>query len=293
MIAIDWGTSNFRAFRIDETGSITDRRSSASGILRVSEGGFADALLAQVGDWLENGERRILVSGMAGSRQGWKETAYLPCPVGIEDLAEAVVEVPLPGAAVFLVPGVTGLDPNGVPEVMRGEETEVIGVLDSVGDTGLICLPGTHSKWIHVNNRRITSFLTSMTGDVFDALRSGTILSRMMPIETTSDNRVFQLGIARSEDAGGLLHHLFGVRTLTLMDQLQDEASPSYLSGLLIGHEIRSMLPPRGHVSLVGNAALCSLYAQAISTRGGSSTIEDEDAAARGLTAIARRLRWI
>ncbi|GAC1659835.1 MAG: 2-dehydro-3-deoxygalactonokinase [Acidobacteriaceae bacterium] len=293
MIGVDWGTSNFRAFRIDDTGRITDRRSSAGGVFRVEQRGFADALMVQVGDWLQGGERRILISGMAGSRQGWKETRYLPCPVGVVDLADAAVEVPLPNAEVLLVPGVSGFDGNGVPEVMRGEETEVMGLLDSAEDPRLICLPGTHSKWIHVSSRRITSFITCMTGDVFAVLRSGTILSTMMTNDAPLDSHAFLLGVTRSADPAGILHHLFGVRTLALMEQLKEEASPSYLSGLLIGHEVRGVMPPGALVRLAGNAQLCSLYAQAISACGGSFTIEDEDAAARGLTAIARRLHWI
>jgi 2-dehydro-3-deoxygalactonokinase len=132
-----------------------------------------------------------------------------------------------------------------------------------------------------------------MTGEVFAVLRKCTILSRIMTSDTTVDNQAFLRGVTRSADNGGLLHHLFSVRTLALMDQLKEEESASYLSGLLIGHEVRAAMPPETHVHLVGTAQLCSLYAQAIEACGGSSTIEDQDAAARGLAAIARRLSWI
>jgi 2-dehydro-3-deoxygalactonokinase len=292
LIAIDWGTSNFRAFRLDEAGEIIERRMFPSGVLRVEEGRFAETLIAQVGDWLTAGESRILLCGMVGSREGWVEAKYLRCPVGIANLADSVVRLPFARAEVLLVPGVIGEDPYGVPEVMRGEETEAMGMLDSCGGAGLVCLPGTHSKWIHLLDQKIVSFITCMTGEVFAVLRKCTILARMMTPGVDVDRESFLRGVTRSQDDGGLLHHLFSVRTLALMDQLTEEASTSYLSGLLIGHEVRAAMPPGTHVHLVGAAQLCSLYGQAIDACGGSFTLEDQDAAARGLAAIARRLSW-
>jgi 2-dehydro-3-deoxygalactonokinase len=119
LIAVDWGTSNFRAFRLSAEGAVVARRSSAQGILHVREGNFAEALRAEVGAWLAEGEQHILLCGMVGSRQGWVEAEYVPCPVGISDLADAVVQVPFSGASVRLVPGVIGPDAAGVPELMR------------------------------------------------------------------------------------------------------------------------------------------------------------------------------
>jgi 2-dehydro-3-deoxygalactonokinase len=292
LIAIDWGTSNFRAFRLNDLGEIVERRLFPSGVLRVEEGRFAETLFAQVGDWITAGESRILLCGMVGSRQGWAEAKYLSCPVGIDDLASAVIRLPFDGAEVLLIPGVVGEDPDGVPEVMRGEETEAMGMLDSCRGEGIVCLPGTHSKWIHLKDRAIVSFVTCMTGEVFAALRKCTILARIMTSDQTVDRTAFLRGVARSADDGGLLHHLFSVRTLALMDQLKEEASASYLSGLLIGHEVRAAMKPGTHIHLVGAAQLCLLYSEAIAACGGSSTLEDQDAAARGLAAIARRLSW-
>jgi 2-dehydro-3-deoxygalactonokinase len=293
LIAIDWGTSNFRAFRFGRAGKIIERRSFPGGVLRVQEGRFAETLRTQVGDWLTAGESHILLCGMVGSRQGWVEAKYLSCPVGIADFAASVTRVPFDGAEVLLIPGVIGADSYGVPEVMRGEETEAMGILDACEDTCLVCLPGTHSKWINLRDRTIESFITCMTGEVFAALRKCTILARIMTPDITVDNVAFIRGVGRSADTGGLLHHLFSVRTLALMNELEEEASASYLSGLLIGHEVRAAMPSGSHVHLVGAAQLCTLYTQAISACGGSSTLEDEDAAARGLAAIARRLSWI
>ena len=292
MIAVDWGSSNFRAFRMSDDGVILERRTSAAGVLSIQGGRFEETLFEQLGDWLEAGESRILLSGMVGSRQGLVETAYLQCPVGLADLAKAVVKVNLDGMEALLIPGVATTDSYGVPEVMRGEETQAMGMLDACGGAGIICVPGTHSKWINIADNAIASFITCMTGDVFSALRNGTILSRTMTVGNHMNNAAFLRGVARSADAGGLLHHLFSVRTLALMDDLAPSDSSSYLSGLLIGHEVRSVMPADAHVHLVGNAVLSSLYGQAIKACHGSFTIEDSDAAARGLAAIAQRLPW-
>jgi 2-dehydro-3-deoxygalactonokinase len=185
-----------------------------------------------------------------------------------------------------------GTDDNGIPEVMRGEETETMGMLDACGGTGLVCLPGTHSKWIHLSNHTIVKVITCMTGEVYAALRNDTILGRTMKGDVAVDIDAFLRGVACAADSGGLLHHLFSVRTLVLTDQLKEEASASYLSGILIGHEVRAMMPPSAQIHVGGAALLRSLYAQAIEACGGSFTLGDEDEAARGLAAIGRRLTW-
>ena len=157
MIGVDWGTSNFRAFRIAADGSIggsiVDRRSSPRGILAVESGGFEPALRNEIGDWLAAGEDRVLLCGMVGSRQGWLEAKYLRCPAGLDDLAAAVVAVPFDGAEVRLVPGVMARDAQGVPEVMRGEETQIAGLLTALPGDALVCLPGTHSKWARLHDK--------------------------------------------------------------------------------------------------------------------------------------------
>jgi 2-dehydro-3-deoxygalactonokinase len=293
LIGIDWGSTNFRAFRFNDAGEVFDRRFSPEGVISVHTRLFGDVLREKVSDWLEAGETRILLCGMIGSRQGWVEAKYVSCPVGIADLATAVIEVPFSGAEVLLIPGVSGIDSCGVPEVMRGEETEVMGMLQACKGTGLACLPGTHSKWIRFTDETIVSFSTCMTGELYAALRQNTSLARIMTFNEARENEAFLRGVARSIDAGGLLHHLFSVRTLTLMDQLKEDAAASYLSGLLIGHEVRAAMPAGAHIHLVGDSQLCSLYAQAIQTCGGSFTLESAHAAARGLAAIGRRMLWI
>lgn len=295
MIGIDWGTSNFRAYWLAEDGTILERRAAPGGILRVSGGRFAEVLDAEIGGWVRRGQDRILLSGMIGSRQGWQEAPYVPCPAGIAELAGAVTEVPFEGAAIRLVPGVSSADPDGVPDVIRGEETKIVGLGIAPGEGGLACLPGTHTKWVRVREQKIADFATEMTGELFGVLREHSILGRMMQ-PGPLDRAAFDLGLARSGESGGLLHHLFGVRALGLFGRLAEASAASYLSGLLIGHEVRAAMPvatPKAEiVHLVGEPALTRQYARAIVYCGGTPRLEDEDAAARGLAAIGAAIDW-
>ena len=286
MIAVDWGTSSFRAFWMDGC-TIRDRVEDTRGILAV-EGRFAKTLRDAVAPWLTAGETRILVSGMAGSRQGWVEAPYVPCPAGAAELAGALTPVPFEGASVLLLPGVSAQDAQGVPEVMRGEEVQVVGELHRI--EGTVCLPGSHSKWAQVSEGRIAGFATHLTGEAFAALRGHTILGRLMA-DRPHDPAAFAKGVARSGEAGGLLHHLFGVRALGLMGRLPDAGAASYLSGLLIGHEVRAAAPG-GAVHLIGAAALCARYAEAIALCGGGATVAVPDAAARGLATVGALASW-
>lgn len=291
MIGVDWGTSAFRAFRLAPDGRLTDTLVTGTGIMQVTPGGFADALFELIGPWLADGEDRVVMSGMVGSRQGWQEARYLPCPANLAAVAHALVTVPFAHAQVRLIPGLSDHDDAGVPEVMRGEETQLFGVMPGLASTSLVCLPGSHSKWAHIENGRIVSFRTYMTGEVYAALRSDTILGRMMT-DAPIDEIAFARGVRRSGNVGHLLHQLFGVRTLGLFGRLSDDAAASNLSGLLIGHEVRAAMPASATVHLIGAGPLCRLYALAIEVCGGLAVIGDEQAAARGLAIIGQKAKW-
>jgi 2-dehydro-3-deoxygalactonokinase len=292
MIGVDWGTSSFRAFRLHADGRVLDRRAAPRGILTVADGRFAEEFLRQTGDWIADGETRVLLSGMIGSRQGWREAPYLACPAGPAAIAGALVEIPFDGAKLLLVPGLSDTDAAGTPEVMRGEETQLVGALDEIGGDGIACLPGSHSKWARIAEGRIAGFSTWLSGEMFAALRGHTILGRMMR-DGPTEPAAFDRGVARANNPGHLLHHLFGVRTLGLFGRLSEDEGASYLSGLLIGHEVRAALPAGGAaVHLIGSAPLCALYARAVAVCGGVAVIHDEDAAARGLARIGRHAPW-
>jgi 2-dehydro-3-deoxygalactonokinase len=295
MIGVDWGTTSFRAFRLVADGTIRDRRVGPRGILTLQDGRFADTLREEIGPWLAAGERHVLLCGMVGSRQGWIETPYLPCPAGPAEIAAALIQVPFDWAEVKLVPGLSCTDAAGIPEVMRGEEAQVAGVLDRIGNAGLACLPGSHSKWARIEAGRVAGFATHLTGEAFAALRGHTILGRTMRDGPAIDAAAFAAGVARSGQSGGLLHHLFSVRALALAGRLSDAAGASFLSGVLIGHEVRAALaevPGEVVVQLIGAPELTALYARAIEAAGGMAERLNGEAAARGLALIGAAARW-
>lgn len=293
MIGIDWGTTSFRAYRLAGDGRIRDQRNSRRGILNVPDGKFGDTLREEIGPWLAAGEEHVLLSGMIGSRQGWKESPYLSSPAGAADIAGALVDIPFDWAKVKLVPGLSGTDESGVAEVMRGEETQVFGAVPELGASAVCCLPGTHSKWVQVSAGQIVSFSTHMTGEAYGALRGSTILGRMMR-DGPADGAPFDAGLRRSADPGGLLHHLFGVRALGLAGKLAETDAPAYLSGIVIGHEVRAALAGSAGtvVHVIGSVELTALYARAIAACGGFPERHDGEAAARGLALIGANAAW-
>lgn len=291
MLAIDWGTTSFRAYRLDPTGTIVDTRAAPAGILSVEGGRFADVLERQVGAWMDAGDTQVVMSGMIGSRQGWLEVPYAACPAGAEEIAAGMRKVGWSRGAAWIAPGVTCRDPAGIPDVMRGEETQILGVLDQLGaGRHTICLPGTHSKWVEVEGGRILRFSTHMTGEAFAVFKGHSILGRMMR-EGQNDRGAFADGVKRSGGAGGLLHHLFGVRSLGLFGELADSASASYLSGLLIGHEIRAAAGDARTVHLLCTPQLAEAYRQALDALGLESSTLDPTAVTRGLLSLAAHLK--
>jgi 2-dehydro-3-deoxygalactonokinase len=323
MIGIDWGTTAFRAYRLDARGAVLDSIDRAAGILSVAPGGFPDALRAAIGPWLDAGETRLLLCGMVGSRQGWVEAPYLPCPAGPSEIAAAVVKLDFAGADCFLVPGLTARDAGGVPDVMRGEETKLVGLLgelardrpapsgagrESPAPTGpaptspalasnppaLVCLPGTHSKWARLAGGRIACFATQMTGETRAVLLQHSILGRLAE-PGPEDDAAFLRGVRRAGEAGGLLHHLFGTRALGLMGELPAAGTASYLSGLLIGHELQAVMAegvPAGPIHLAGSETLARAYALAFTAQGLTFVRHADDIVARGLAHIAETIAW-
>ncbi len=291
MIGVEWTETSLRAFRLAADGAIRDRKSSARGMQRVQDGRFADTLREEIGPWLAVGEDRVVLAGPIGGRGGWIAAPYLACPAGAAELADALVSVPFGWARVKLVPGLATTDEGGVPEVMRGEETQFVGGLAAVGERGILCLPGPRSRWARVERGRIAGFATWMTGEAHAALRVSASLGRMVR-DAPTDLQAFDQGLARSADPGGLLHHLFGVRALGLAGRLSEGAAPAYLSGLLIGHEVREAAPRGAVVHLIGPADLTTLYARAIAACRGRPIVQNGEAAARGLFLVGEQARW-
>jgi 2-dehydro-3-deoxygalactonokinase len=290
MIAIDWGTTSFRAYRLDASGVAIESRSAPDGILAVEAGGFPAVLERHTGDWIATGESRIVMSGMVGSRQGWLEVPYADCPAGLDSIAAGMRKVSWSGGEAWIAPGVCCRDDAGIPDVIRGEETQILGVLEDLSaGRHTICLPGTHSKWVEVDAGRIVKFATHMTGEAFAVFKAHSILGRMMK-EGPDDADAFNDGVRRSGMAGGLLHHLFGVRARGLFGELADAAAASYLSGLLIGHEIRAASSGMDTVHLLCTPQLAQIYRQALDVLGRQSVTLDPVAVTLGLFRLASHL---
>jgi len=272
LIALDWGTSNLRASLLDRQGTALETRSAAAGVMAVPERRFADALLSLCGDWLRAHPRCACVaSGMIGSRQGWVEVPYVPCPASLVDAAAQLVRVAFgDGHAVHIVPGLRCVGADGQTDVMRGEETQLWGAGLLAGSCCV--LPGTHSKWAWLGEgERVLGFQTHMTGEVYAVLTQHSILGRLMAFGEAFAAAAFddgvRLGLAQHAH---LLHALFAARTSGLMGQRAPSELPDFLSGLLIGAEIASARD--GHavaaVTLLGDDALCDRYARALGLAG-------------------------
>ena len=346
-ILVDWGTTSFRAYLVDTaSGALLESRSSKAGIMQVKPD--AAVLEHQLSGWLPAGGStaaaaaaapRVVVCGMAGSRQGLLEVPYVEAPASAAVLARGCGELTLAnGIRVSIIPGV--MMPSGAAhepaDVMRGEETQLVGLnggdddadalpnaaaspvttSSSSSSTSIVVMPGTHSKWALLKDGALTRFWTMMTGEAYALFREHSILGKLMGEEGTgagtavegqghgAPSEAFRRGVTTARDStAGLLHLLFSTRTVGLFHELQNAELPDYLSGILIGCEVRDALklpgvgdptstsngggPPT--VTLLGGAALCGKYALALETFGFATRVAGDTALA-GLIAVAKAL---
>ena len=288
LLACDWGTTNLRAWALDTAGGIVAHQEFDLGVSRLQPGEaaarFRDAVRPAFG---AEGLPAILC-GMVGSNLGWTVAPYADCPVGMADLAACLTAVD--GAKI--VPGVRCAGLAGAPDVMRGEETQLFGWLaqnpDRAKGRQVVCHPGTHAKWMIVEDGRLVRFLTAMTGELFAVLGKHSVLRSEAPAD---DDDAFDEGLAAA-GADGLAARLFSARARVVGQGKAAESTPSYLSGLLIGSEVASLpglLGLRGDepVALLGDARLCGLYGRAFDRAGLSHrTFDGEAAAVAGLFAL-------
>lgn len=299
LIAIDWGTSNLRASLVDAEGAVIETRSGPGGIMAVQDGRFAQQLRALAGDWMQDLDAPLVASGMIGSRQGWKEAAYVPCPASIGQVAAQLTQVEVAGEGrsaprtLHIVPGLRAQHEGGRHDVMRGEETQIWGADLLPGACAL--LPGTHSKWAWVGEGgSVKRFQTFMTGELYGLLTKHGILGRLMKFGE-SHPQYFVAGV-REGLAGHALatHVIFAARTAGLMGTVPPEGLPDYLSGLLIGIEIagaiahRQPMPGSSEITLIGDDDLCQRYASALEVAGLGARRSREDATTRGLWLVAQ-----
>lgn len=319
LVALDWGTTSARAYLLDSTGPVLDTAPAGRGILAVTDGlataqdrraAFEEEFERMCGPWLEaHPSVPVLASGMVGSNQGWADVPYQRLPQDLGALAGALTAISTRRGPVHVVPGL--LTDGELPQVMRGEETQILGVLESAqGDADtreqhgtVVVLPGTHTKWVRVEGRRVLDFLTVMTGEVYGLVTRHSILGRLARRPDASDLEAFDRGVRTSLSAdpgGGILATLFSARTLPLTGRLAAEQVDDYISGLMIGAEVASCVRDwlaagsggspgdrPAEVLLCGEPELCRRYQRALHQLGVDAPVVGGDVVTHGLRSIA------
>ncbi len=291
-IAIDWGTSNVRAWGVDANGSVMFERRSDRGMGTLEPSDYPSVVHELLSDITPEGPALdVLICGMAGAKQGWMEAPYLPTPADLRELGARAVVPPLndPRFSPRILSGVCQNVP-GQEDVMRGEETQVLGYCAGKPDySGPICLPGTHSKWVEVEDFAITRFSTVMTGELFDVLRKHSVLRHTAGAATgETDQQGFSAGLHSAfEEPDRLTGQLFGARAASLVSGCSAEWAAGYLSGLLIGAELAAHKDriDNAALPLIGSAGLCALYGQALDQLGiAFELVDGKEATLAGLT---------
>ena len=292
-VAIDWGTSSFRGWLMTADGTPLAETRGHEGMLHCATTGFAPVLADHLARLGAARELPVLICGMAGARQGWIEAPYLHTPTRLDALHEGAQRVPTEGD-VRILPGIAQADAT-TPDVMRGEETQLLGVTQA-DFTGLVCIPGTHSKWVGIEAGVVTSFSTYMTGELFSVIAQHSILKHaVLPDAGMTASDAFRDGLQRARRVPTrLTSALFGLRAAQLLGFQQQADGAARLSGLLIGTEIADAVAQHGTqhpVRLIGAGALGELYAAALQDADLNMPIVDaEQASQRGLAKSAIHL---
>ncbi len=289
LIAVDWGSTNFRASLLIG-GRLADRVESADGIRNRDGRDYDDLLTSLVGHWRP---ARVVMSGMIGSREGWREIPYVTAPAGITELRRGIQAVESRHfPEIALVPGLRWDDPvSGATDVMRGEETQIAGLLPTLpADTPTtLCLPGTHSKWVVCHEGKIARFRTFLTGEAYERLTRDSLIAGTRDTAADPDSPAFARGVALSASAsGGLLHHLFLGRTEMLTGRVSPEDLRSFISGILIGHELRDARAfAEGPVTVIGDSPAARATLAAARFQGIPSSQNVSDVHLAGLLGLA------
>nr|WP_321983394.1 2-dehydro-3-deoxygalactonokinase [uncultured Lichenicoccus sp.] len=302
LIALDWGTSSLRAWLVSPEGGVRASRHEGWGIMHLPDGGYPAAYAAITEGWHDR-PRPAIACGMVGSRQGWLEVPYLPTPAGLEELAGSLRAIKTGtdktdagetgGELLHLVPGVLDARDPAAPDVMRGEETQAVGAMRRLGGDALLVLPGTHSKWARLWDHRLVSFETLMTGELYALLSKHSILGRgVADVPEAADiarEQAFDRGVLAAQQRGALAR-LFSTRALMLTGAIAAGAALDYLSGLLIGEELRLAAPAldtAARVALTGDDRLCARYVRAFEAAGRQPPERIDNSALQGLLDIA------
>lgn len=303
-IVADWGTSRLRVMLCDGDRLVDQRLGPGIGEIASASRLAVDVFTEVAGEWLpRHGGNGIILCGMVGSSLGWIEAPYADCPTSVSQLAAARTTVTTPLAEVSIIPGLACTNHIGAPDIMRGEETQILGAMELIPLLGhgrrIVCLPGTHSKWAVIENGIVEKFTTAPTGEVFGIMAEHSVLVHVRG-DVPFDKAAFELGVERSvrSPASAFPFLLFESRSRTVRGDLERSAARDFLSGLLIGAEIRAArdaLSIEGgeqqEVIVIGDPGLVSRYAQALAmTQVRARSIDGNAAVLAGLLALRRSM---
>jgi 2-dehydro-3-deoxygalactonokinase len=282
-IAGDWGTSRLRLYLCDVSGAVLARTEGEGAAVPDCEGRFAAAVAHWDG---EHGKLPAVLGGMVGSTIGWREVPYLSCPAKADAVAGAALTFQAGGRSIAIVPGLKCIGPTGAPDVMRGEEVQILGALrlDPLLARGrhVFCMPGTHAKWVTVEDGAVTGFQTALSGELFELLRKHSVLARDGgDVDMSSD--AFALGLEFARQDADLLYLLFSARSRVVTGTMAKSDAASYLSGLILGKDVAAAMALfglSGTVHLVCTPALAALYDRALTPYAVKTAVIDGDQAA-------------
>jgi len=305
-ICVDWGTTRLRASLCDAgTGGPRELDARAGPGVLASKGQIEETLFTAIEPWLsDRAAIPLLLAGMVGSNIGWRNLKYLPCPVYPSEIVGQCVTFESRGHPVTMVPGLECVNDLGNPDVMRGEELQVLGWLDDDPEHRIgprvVCLPGTHTKWVFVDDGRIVSFRTAITGEMYSLLARHSVLLAVDSVpdnDSDFDSDAFAAGVyAAAKDGAAIMHLLFSVRSRMLKGLLTPEAAPSYLSGMLIGADCATAIGQdrrwKHEVAIVGEPGLCRRFSIALGRLGvKNSVLDGRLASLNGFMSIFRELQ--
>ncbi|WP_425960336.1 2-dehydro-3-deoxygalactonokinase [Rhizobium nepotum] len=290
-IVIDWGTTSLRAILADGRGQNIAALETADGITTVPKGQHETILMAALAPWFSaHGNLPVAALGMITSRNGWVEVAYVPCPAGPEELARGTVRRKLPnGSDLVFLPGLQDSLRTPFPDVMRGEETQIVGY--GLDRNITVIIPGTHSKWARVKAGKIDSFQTFVTGEIFNLLINHSFIARGSTQPPVDDRDAYRWGLNEAKQSGAMSSLLFSARTGTLAGKLSADQLRSFVRGLVIGQEFRQArdagwFVEKGEATIVGNDGLNDLYKQAADIFDLKTSTGNEDDLTKGALAV-------
>ena len=293
-VAVDWGTSSFRLWLMNQAGDVLSERRSDEGMMEAAKIGFAAVLQSHLDAVGAADHLPVIICGMAGARQGWVDAGYIDTPASLASILQRAVPVPEQSRDIRILPGIAQRD-SKAPDVMRGEETQLLGALGAAGEA-LVCMPGTHSKWARVRGGTVERFTTFMTGELFSAISQGTILSLAVAnADEAVDTESFKSAVVTAFEAPAFAANLlFQVRSGQLLYGGSPASAREKISGTLIGLELAAGLAgdrSRRDITLVASGRLEALYRLAFDSLSVAvQSIDSDDAVRRGLASAAKAI---